>query len=187
MEKKMFVISEEADIRTKLSGSKITGKSFDSAERLFDYTRELKVPGGVIAGYDHGEFGGKVSFISAAGREEILVNENFKDFYILEDRLYALTGMSNLFSDSGHLYELLMIDDKWQAGEIMDLKSCPRSYLVADKVLFIATDKELLIIENNEIIKAVEIEGPLFVGMDDGLVSVGYEDKTITWYFLAAK
>ena len=177
-------------------------KLFDPAEKLFHHAREIRVPGGVIAGYDQGEYGGKISFISAYGNEQILVNENFKGFYVLDERLFALSGFSNMFSDRGRLNEIVLSEEKWQAVQILDFDSCPESYMILDKTVYIATNKALLVIENCEIVNTFIMEAAwgglfpnsmsfenakMYIGMKNGMVSVGLEDKKIKWYPLASK
>ena len=197
-----FGMGQGYDVRVTVSGSKITGKAFDSDDRLFNYSRELRVPGGRIVGYDHGEFGGKISFISNRGNESPLVDENFKGFYIVDDRLFALSGMDHFFTDKGHIYEMVYSEEKWEAVLMLDLFSCPQSYLLVDKTLYIATNKALMVVENCEIKESMTIEvswsglfpnsivqanASLYIGMRGGMVSVGLEDKKITWYCLASK
>jgi len=197
-----FRVSQGDDVSIKISGNTIVGAAMNPEERLFNYSSELRIPGGIIAGYDHGEFGGKVSFIPGNGNEHKLINENFKGFYVLENKIFVLTGFSHMFTDKGHVYEINYGGGKLQALPILDLDSCPESYLLVDKILYLATNKALLVVENRKITKLIAIEeswvglypnslvlanSKLYVGMRGGMVSVGLNDKKITWYYLAKK
>jgi len=195
-----FSFSEGDDIRITVADGTIIGTALDPEERLFNYSSKLTVFNGILAGYDHGEFGGAVSFIPKVGAEYKLINENFKGFYSLKDKIYVLAGLSHMFIDRGYLYEVCFLDGKWQAIQILDLGSCPESYLLVEDILYMATNKALLVVENCKISKSVDIEeswvglhpnslivanSKLYVGIRGGMISVGLDDRKIAWYSLA--
>jgi len=194
-----FTMGPENDVCITISGDTIVGTAMNPEDRLFNHSNELPVFNGIIAGYDRGEFGGKVAFIPNSGQEYNLINENFRGFYTLEDRVFVLTGFSHMFSDKGHIYEIIFSEGKWQAEQVLDLASCPESYLLVDKTLYLATNRALLVIEDNKVKESITIEASwvgfypnslikanskLYVGIRGGMVSVGLDDRKITWYSL---
>ena len=168
-------------------------------ESLFSHSSELQVFNGKIAGYDYGEYGGKISFIPDSGTEYKLINENFKGFYSSGGRVFVLTGLSNMFTDKGHIYEVIHSDDKWRAVPAIDLESCPESHLTVDGILYVATNKALIVVETGAVTNTIPIDesyvglypnsmvwadSKLYIGVNGGMISVGLEDRKITLYSL---
>ena len=197
-----FSYSAGDDIRITVANGTIIGAAMDPEERLFNYTSELPVFNGILAGYDHGEFGGAISFIAYDRSEYKLINDNFKGFYAVDDRVFVLAGLSHMFIDRGSIYEIYFSDGKWQAERVIDLGSCPESYLLVGETLYLATNRALHVVENCKISKSVAIEeswvglhpnslivadSKLYMGVRGGMVSVGLDDRKVSWYSLVSK
>jgi len=192
-----FTFNQGDDIRITLADDVIIGAPISPEERLFNYSSQIMVFNGVIAGYDYGELGGKISHIPDNGHEYTLINENFKGFCAISDKVFVLTGISHMFTDNGHLHELDYDSGKWFAAQILDLGSCPESYLLLGKTLYLATNKAFLVVEDRKIVQKIPMEeswaglypnslilanSKLYVGIRGGMISVGLDDRKITWY-----
>ena len=170
-------------------------RTYEEYNRVY----ELKTGKGKIVGTNGGEWGGNIKFIPIFGSGYTLVAENFLGFYIIENRIFAFTGIAHMDTDEGSLYELIFNNGKWKAERIIDLESEPQSYLLVDKTLYLVTNKNLFIIENDKIAKQivagdswfslypnsiVVINSTVYMGARGGMFSVDLDNETIGRYVI---
>ena len=161
------------------------------------YSNIVKTNYGKIEGIDNGEWGGKVKFSPYVGLGYTLVGENFRGFYMVNGRLFVLTGLVHGMGDKGSLYELYFDNGSWKAKLIYNFKSSPNTYLVVENNVYVITNKALYLMENGTTVKTILkkafwdglypnsmilANSKLYVGMRGGMFSVGLDDKAITWY-----
>jgi len=168
------------------------------ADKEYDRVNELKTYKGRIVGTDEGEWGGAIEFSPDFGSGYTMLESNFKGFYIVDGRIFVLTGLAHLISDFGYLYELTYVDGKWKAEPILNLDSAPNAYMVIDETLYLVTNKAVLVIENGEITKSISgddswwalypnslvvVGSDLYMGLRHGMFHVDLESGDITKYF----
>ena len=161
------------------------------------YSNNLEVEQGTIMGVDNGEWGGGVKFIPKKGNEYKLIDENFRGFYVVGEKKYALTGLSHLSLDWGNIYQLKYSSKKWKAKKVIDLGSCPKTFLLKDEKLYLVTDTTLCVIEDGKISENLVKEAfwrslypnsivfaneSLYIGMRGGIFSYNLNSKKETWY-----
>jgi hypothetical protein len=168
------------------------------------YPDYLEVENGTIVGFNKGEFGGWIVFMPNDGPLYEILNENFRGFYTIGDKIYVLTGLAHMVSDYGSIYELTFVKNKWTAREILDIGNCPAIFLLVNDELYIATyDDTLLIIKDGKISNIlvkdsffgmlhpnsmIYANNSIFIGMTGGVYMYDLDTGMDKWYeFLIKK
>lgn len=92
----------------------------------------LEVDDGWLIGFDAGEYGGALWWLSQDGsKRERLVNENVQGIAMLGSRIVVLTGLAHLSMDTGHAFDLTHgHEGRWRAGLRTDLGASPLAFTV---------------------------------------------------------
>ena len=145
-------------------------------EDWFYRSDKLQVEDGVLLGYDKGEWGGGIVFRPDDGLEYELVNMNFQGFFLVGDRIYALTGLVHIIDFGGNIYEIRFIEDKWTAEWVYSLGSCPELFLVVDDTAYIATNKTLVVMRDGGAVETL-VDDAFWTGLD--LSSIIYANQSV--------
>ena len=159
---------------------------------------------GTMVGWSHGEWGGGIIFIPIETNvfpEYRVMSENFYSFYTIGDKIFALTGLAHLGFSYGSIYELNVVgntfEDKWEAVEILDIKYAPKTFLLVDEDLYIATSDTLIIVKDGEISdilienagwgilypnSMVYANNSIFIGMRGWICEYDLDKRTEKWY-----
>jgi len=167
------------------------------------HPNELRVENGTFIGSDRGEWGGSIVFKPDDGSEYEILRKNFRGFYTIGDKKFALTGLLHLMDWGGNIYELVFDDGKWKAEMALDIESCPEVFLLVSNDLYIATNKALIVVRAGKSIETlvenvfwsglypnsmVYANHSIFIGMRGGVYVYDLNAKTETWYdFLIEK
>lgn len=101
--------------------------------QLSGYIDSMEVPGGYLVGINHGEFGGRLLFVSEDGTEvydvegtsrRFAMSLNIRRFFRLGGRLFAIEGLSHMGLDGGQILEMTK-GDKWIFTTLTSLDSAP--------------------------------------------------------------
>jgi len=189
-----FIANHGEDIYITLENNVIT-----RASEYQHHEDVLRTAKGRIVGANKGEWGGSVRFIPRFGAGYTLINDNFCGFYVINDRVFALTGLAHLTLDFGAIHELSYKNGKWTAQIILDLESEPKAYIVVDETLYVVTGKDLLIVKNDEIVKSIPgrngwfaaypnsivvADSTLYMGLRHGMFAIDLECGDLRRYFL---
>jgi len=164
------------------------------------YPDELRIDSGVFRGVDDGEFYfGEIVFYSDSGEEYQILDENFRGFYTVNNKIYVLTGLAHMGSDEGCVYLIFYQNDKWVVKKIINLKSCPNVFMQHNDETYIVTGKGIVIIKDEKIVdelisdagwgclyphSILMFNDSLFVGMRGGVYEFNLKVRTGTWYDL---
>ncbi len=87
----------------------------------------LQVRGGWMVGYDHGEWGGSLSFVSPGGESKDLVSDdNIRAIVDTSMGTVAVAGLGHLSLDHGRLYRISRGTGEWEAQMLLELPARPR-------------------------------------------------------------
>ena len=160
---------------------------------------ELKINSGILKGFNHGEWGGKLSFQPNDKREkEIEIKTgNVKFIFNHNNKIYFIEGIAHMSINEGSLYELQTEGKKFSYKKIMDFGDCPEAYIIFDGNIYVASYQSFYKIENlkmktiykddfwaslypNSI--ALKSEEKVFVGIRGGIVELNLKTKTKKLY-----
>jgi hypothetical protein len=110
--------------------------------------KQLAVPGGLLEGWDGGEWGGGVLFRGSAGGTDTLIRESLHAFAETRAGALALVGIAHLSLDRGSLFHLEQAaNGRYRATHLADLGSEPRAVLkISDDSLLVASNRRVLAI-----------------------------------------
>lgn len=160
---------------------------------------ELKTNNGLLKGYNHGEWGGKLSFEpNDKTKKEIEIKEgNILFLFNCNNKIYFIEGLSHLSINEGFLYELQIDGDQFSYKKIIDFGDCPEAYTIFNDTIYIASYQNFYKIKNLklEIIYkndfwgslypnsiAIKNEEKVFMGIRGGIVELNLKTKTKRLY-----
>lgn len=160
---------------------------------------ELKTNNGVIKGYNHGEWGGKLSFEpNDKTKKEIEIKEgNILFLFNYKNKIYFIEGLAHLSINEGFLYELEIDGDKFSYKKIIDFEDCPEAYTIFKDNIYIVSYQSFYKIKNlkKEILYendfwgslypnsiAIKNEEKVFIGIRGGIVELNLKTKTKRLY-----
>jgi len=99
----------------------------------------LKVPGGFLAGTDHGEFGGRLVFVDDRGIPTDLLRDNIEIILKAGDGYIAAGGVSHLGIIEGKMYKVHRSEaGVWTSAHWKDLPANPsKGWIAADGSLYV--------------------------------------------------
>lgn len=87
----------------------------------------LRVENGWLLGDSRGEWGGEIVFKGDQSEPYEIIGENVSGIYRIGERIVAVTGLAHISTNRGLVYELKIIDGKWQATPWRALPGAPMS------------------------------------------------------------
>ncbi|MFD1605061.1 hypothetical protein ACFSJW_00545 [Flavobacterium artemisiae] len=160
---------------------------------------ELKINNGVLKGYNHGEWGGKLLFEpNDKTKKEIEIKEgNILFLFNYNNKIYFIEGLAHLSVNEGFLYELQIDGDKFSYKKIIDFGDCPGAYTIFKDNIYVASYQNFYKIKNlkmeilykndfwrslypNSI--AIKNEEKVFMGIRGGIVELNLKTKTKRLY-----
>ena len=160
---------------------------------------ELKIDDGKLIGINHGEWGGKLSFVpNKKEKNEIEIKEgNIKFVFEFNNKIYFIEGLAHLSYSGGAIFELTKDEDKFTFKKILEFDDAPEAFTIYENKLLIATHKNFYIVENFEkelifenmfwtslypnSIAVVDYEN-VYMGIRSGLVKINLTEKTVVFY-----
>jgi hypothetical protein len=160
---------------------------------------ELKITNGILKGYNHGEWGGKLSFQpnDKSEKEIEIKTGNVKFVFNYNNKIYFIEGLAHMSINEGFLYELQIEGNKFSYKKIIDFEDCPEAYIIFDNNIYIASYESFYKIEDLKIETiykddfwrslypnsiALKSEEKVFVGIRGGLVELNLKTKTKKLY-----
>jgi hypothetical protein len=128
--------------------------SIDSVKYITGRKQVKSVSNGFLIGYNHGEFGGGMKFVSyqndlnydielADPKNEWkypYVSENVCDIFDFHGNIYATRGLAHMGSKSGGIYQVLFHDTKWKYRFVTELEGKPSiSFAHHDHIYIVTT------------------------------------------------
>ncbi len=118
---------------------------------------------GYLIGYDHGEFGGGLKYVSSYNDIDYYVeieekdNEwnysimgrNVRKIFEFNNKIYATRGLAHLGSNYGNLIELIFNDGKWKYKYISSLIETPILTFNYGEFIYIITSQNILKIDKD--------------------------------------
>ena len=160
---------------------------------------ELKINSGILKGFNHGEWGGKLSFQPNDNREnEIEIKTgNIKFIFNYKNKIYFIEGLAHESITEGFLYELQIEGNKFSYKKIIDFGDSPEAYIIFDNNIYVASYQSFCKIENlkmkiiykdefwgslypNSI--ALKNEEKVYVGIRGGIIELNLKTKTKKLY-----
>lgn len=161
----------------------------------------LSILNGKLNGTGHGEWGGKLSFISNdTTKKEIQIKEgNIQSIFSLKNKIYFVEGLAHMGINEGALFKLKKKNDSFQYKKIINFEDAPEALWFSNNVIFIAgyenfykistlDFKKQLLFKNtfwsslypNSI--AVFDEKNIYVGIRSGYVKLDLIDKKLKFF-----
>jgi len=114
-------------------------------------TGTLERDGGKLFAFTAGEWVGGLFGVSAAGKAEVILDENIENLVEWNDRCIALSGMSHLGIDEGMVHEVISEGGALKVRPLYSLPGCPiDSGVLEDGRLFVNTGGGAVIIGKGE-------------------------------------
>ncbi len=176
--------------------------------QLAGYSDAMEVSGGYLVGINHGEFGGRLLFVSTDGAEvydvagtssRFAMSLNIRRFFRLGGRLFAIEGLSHLGLDRGQILEITK-GDKWIFKTLISLDSAPVYVSVYGKNRLILTNTAVYLLDLGGTVEKIltapfywgllyptslkVVDNALYIPMRGGIVQIrDFETKPIfVWY-----
>lgn len=182
------------EYKVKYENDKLVVENFSP-----DRNTELKINSGILKGFNHGEWGGKLSFQPNDKKEiEIEIKTgNILFIFNYNNKIYFIEGLSHMSINEGFLYELQIEKNKFNFKKIIDFKNCPEAYTIFENNIYVATYENFYKIENLKIETiykddfwgslypnsiALKSEEKVFVGIRGGIVELNIKTKTKKLY-----
>ncbi|OOV25784.1 hypothetical protein BXU11_14010 [Flavobacterium sp. LM5] len=160
---------------------------------------ELKIENGILKGFNHGEWGGKLTFQPNDKKEkEIEIKTgNVKFIFNYNNKIYFIEGIAHMSINEGFLYELQIEKNKFAYKKIIDFGDCPEAYTIFENTIYVASYQNFYQIENLKIELlykdefwgslypnsiALKSEEKVFVGIRGGIVELNLKTKTKKLY-----
>lgn len=94
-------------------------------ELVYEEVNGTRVQSGFLAGTDHGEWGGEITFIDPLGFSTKVCSENVAAIFAHRDGAVAVTGLAHLGMNEGMLYKVVHEGGKWTATPWRKLPGAP--------------------------------------------------------------
>ena len=151
--------------------------SIDNVKNISGTKYIKSVFNGYLIGYNHGEFGGGLKFISIYNDynytlELINKNDEWKypdipknvcDIFEFNDKIYATRGLAHMIDGNGGLYEIIFKDDKWNYKFESKLPGTPDITFVHNNSIYIITTQHILRFDENEKMTTL-LKSPIYWG-----------------------
>lgn len=164
-----------------------------------DRNTELKINNGILKGFNHGEWGGKLLFQpNDKNEKEIEIKTgNILFLFNYNNKIYFIEGISHLSINEGFLYELQVEENKFSYKKIITFEDCPNAYLISNNNIYVASYQNFYKIKNlkmetiykddfwgglypNSI--ALKNEEKVFIGIRGGIIELNLKTKTKKLY-----
>lgn len=180
------------EYKVKYENEKLEVEKFTS-----DRNTELKIKSGILKGFNHGEWGGKLSFQPNDKKEIEIKSGNIKFIFNYNNKIYFIEGLSHMSINEGFLYELQIEKNKFSYKKIIDFEDCPEAYTIFENNIYVASYESFYKIKNlktDTIYKddfwgslypnsiALKSEEKVFVGIRGGIVELNLKTKTKKLY-----
>lgn len=155
---------------------------------------ELKITGGILKGYNHGEWGGNLSFQPNDKRKKEIEIKTGNILFIFnyKNKIYFIEGIAHMSINEGFLYELQIKKNKFSYKKIIDFGDCPEAYTIFDDNIYVASYQSFYKIKNlkmetiykddfwgslypNSI--AIKNEEQVFMGIRGGIIELNLKTK----------
>ena len=163
-------------------------------EYKYERETELKIESGLLKGFDHGEWGGKLTFQpNEKNKKEIEIKTgNVKFIFKHNHKIYFIEGIAHLSINEGFLYELTFENNKFNYKKILDLEDCPEAFTIFENKIYIASYQNFYKIDNLKIETifkdefwgdlypnsiAMRNEESVFLGIRGGIVELNLKTK----------
>lgn len=159
----------------------------------------LKISNGTIVAINHGEWGGKLTFIpDDKNQSEIVIKEgNLKFVFIFNNNIYFIEGLAHGSSNYGDLYQLNYSENKFSYKSIIHFEDSPEAFTIYKNKIYIAGYGNFYIIDNfkkgvlfrdafwsglypNSI--AIMDEKNVYLGIRSGIVKLNLPKKEVLFY-----
>ena len=160
---------------------------------------ELKIDGGILIGINHGEWGGKLSFVpNNKDKEEIEIKEgNIKFVFEFKGKIYFIEGLAHLSFSGGAIFELKKDGQNFSYEKLMEFDDAPEAFTIYKNKFLIATHQNFYVVEDfkkelvfektfwsslypNSI--AVVDNKNVYMGIRSGLVKLDLINKKMIFY-----
>ncbi|MGJ8591821.1 MAG: hypothetical protein ACSHXF_04700 [Aquaticitalea sp.] len=132
--------------------------SLDSVKNISGTKFIKSVYNGFLIGYNHGEFGGGLKFVSLNNDYsysiELIdkenewkynyVSRNIREIFEYNNRIYAMRGLAHMGLNNGGLYEIIFKNGKWSYKYISNLPGTPDIVFVHKNIVYIVTTQNIL-------------------------------------------
>jgi hypothetical protein len=164
---------------TRINGDKLPFP-IDSVKNISGTKFIKSVYNGYLIGYNHGEFGGGLKYVSLyndysyhvelINKEEEWkynhVSRNIREIFEYNGRIYALRGLAHMTLNNGGLYEIIFKDGKWRYKYISNLPGTPSISFKYNNLVYIVTTEHILTFDKlgnlNTILKSPFYWGSLY-------------------------
>ena len=73
--------------------------------------QKLNLKNGILIGTDNGEFGGELKYINTSGKEKVILHEQIKSLYKINENIIAIVGLAHLSGNYGSIYQIIENED----------------------------------------------------------------------------
>ena len=165
----------------------------------YERTCELKIENGILKGFNHGEWGGKLTFQpNNKNEKEIEIKTgNVKFIFKYNDKIYFIEGIAHMSINEGFLFELSFENNKFNYKKIIDFEDCPQAYTIFKNNIYIASYQNFYKIKNLKIETlfknefwgslypnsiAMKSEENVYIGVRGGIIELNLKTKTKKLY-----
>lgn len=179
----------ENEYKVKYKNDKLEVENFTP-----DRNTELKINNGILKGFNHGEWGGKLSFQPNDKKEKEIEIKTGNILFVFNynNKIYFIEGIAHMSINEGFLYELQIEGNRFSYKKIIDFGDCPEAYTIFDDNIYVASYQSFYKIENlkmetiykddfwgslypNSI--AIKNEEKIFIGIRGGIIELNLKTK----------
>lgn len=182
------------EYKVKYENNKLVVENFNPNRNT-----ELKLKSGVLKGFNHGEWGGKLSFQPNDEKEKEVEIKTGNILFVFNynNKIYFIEGLSHMSINEGFLYELQIEKNKFSFKKVIDFEDCPEAYTIFENNIYIVSygrfykikDLKIETIYKDDFWEslypnsiALKSEEKVFVGIRGGLVELNLKTKTKKLY-----
>lgn len=152
--------------------------NIDSIEGLRGNIFVKSVFNGYLVGYNHGEFGGGLKFVSLYNHYSYNINNNDREnewkygymnnniekIFVYNNKIYATRGLSHMTSTNGSLIEIFYDNGLWKYKVITKLIECPDLTIEHNGLIYFIT-LQYIVKMNKELSFNQILKSPLYWGV----------------------
>lgn len=163
------------------------------------HTSELMLSKGKLLGEDHGEFGGKLTFIPFdKPLDSIEIKQgNIKYLFRFKDSVYFIEGLDHGSINEGALYKLNTSTSKFTYLKVLDFEDAPEAYTIFNDKILIASQASFYVLKDFNKQKVVDKtfwnglypnsiaafnDTSIYIGMRGGIAKLNLQTKKINFY-----
>ena len=119
-------------------------------ETEYKDTCTLIVSGGTYFGVDHGEWGGKLFFLSSNNPPNLVAIKrgNVKFIFRFDGQVYFIEGLAHMGMSDGAIFKLQRNDERFEFSKVLEFDDAPEAYAIQKDSILIATTGRFYVVRN---------------------------------------